>query len=129
MALRSLFERMRSRADADRGLHAYLSETFSAWPFTDAAVEISPAAPGVYFLSRSGRLIYIGVAISGSGIRQELASHRRGAYGGCTREASAFFYELASEPLSLYRRYLNAHKERYGNRLPQCNEREFTAAR
>jgi hypothetical protein len=127
MALWSLLERIRARGDEDPRLHACLSETFSAWPFTDAAVEISPAAPGVYLLYRSGRLIYIGVAINGSGIRQELASHRRGAYGGCTRDASAFFYELASDPLALYRRYLNAHKKRYGGQLPRCNERELTA--
>jgi len=127
MALWSLLERIRSRADEDPRLRACLSETFSAWPFTDAAVEISPAAPGVYFLYRSGRLIYIGVAVNGSGIRQELMSHRRGAYGGCTRDASAFFYELASDPLAPYRRYLKAYKERYGGRLPQCNERELTA--
>jgi hypothetical protein len=42
----------------------------------------------VYLLYGSGRLIYIGVAVNGSGIRQE--------------------YELASDPLALYRRYLNA---------------------
>jgi hypothetical protein len=122
MALWSFLERIRPRADADPGPRAYLSETFSAWPFTDAAVEISPAAPGVYLLYRSGRLIYIGVAVNGSGIRQELASHRRGAHGACTRDASAFFYELASDPLALYRRYLNAHGQRYGGRLPPCNE-------
>jgi hypothetical protein len=42
----------------------------------------------VYLLYGSGRLIYIGVVVNGSGIRQE--------------------YELASDPLALYRRYLNA---------------------
>jgi hypothetical protein len=79
MALWSLLERIRSRAEADSGLRAYLSETFPAWPFTDAAVEISPTSPGVYLLYRDGRLIYIGLAVNGSGIRQELQSHRRGA--------------------------------------------------
>jgi hypothetical protein len=103
-------------------LHPYLSETFSAWPFADAAIEISPASPGVYLLYRSGRLIYIGLALNGSGIRQELESHRRGAYGSCTQAASAFLYELVSDPVAMHRQYLQAHRARYGGRLPACNE-------
>jgi hypothetical protein len=111
-----------ARADEGPRLRAYLSETFSAWPFTDAAVEVSPTSPGVYLLYRNGRLIYIGLAVNGSGIRQELESHRRGAYGSRTQAASAFLYELSADPLALYRRYLREHRERYGGRLPPCNE-------
>ena len=122
MALWSLLERIRSRADEAPGLRAYLSETFSAWPFTDAAVEVSPTSPGVYLLYRDGRLIYIGLAVNGAGIRQELQSHRRGAYGSRTQAASAFLYGLSADPTALYRRYLRAHRERYGGRLPPCNE-------
>jgi hypothetical protein len=123
MALWSLLERIRARADEDPRLRACLSETFSAWPFTDAAVEISPTSPGVYLLYRDGRLIYIGLAINGSGIRQELQSHRDGAYGSCTQAASAFLYDLSADPMALHRRYLREHRERYGGRLPPCNER------
>ena len=128
MALWSLLERIRSRAQADPGLRAYLSETFSAWPFTDAAVEVSPTSPGVYLLYRDGRLIYIGLAVNGAGIRQELQSHRRGAYGSCTQAASAFLYELSADPMALHRRYLREHRERYGGRLPPCNERAVPSA-
>jgi hypothetical protein len=130
---RALLERIRclypvagryfARADEAPSLRPYLSETFCAWPFTDAAVEISPTSPGVYLLYRDRRLIYIGLAVNGSGIRQELQSHRRGAYGSCTQAASAFLYELSADPMALHRGYLREHRERYGGRLPPCNER------
>jgi hypothetical protein len=103
-----------------------IDEIFTAWPFTDAAVEISPAAPGVYLLYQSGRLVYIGLAVNGAGIRAELESHRRGAHGSCTQRASAFHFELCAEPVRLHRRYLHAHRARYGGRLPPCNEHELT---
>jgi len=132
MTWRALLERMRclypaagrhfARAHEAPGLRAYLSETFSAWPFTDAAVEVSPTSPGVYLLYGHGRLIYIGLAVNGSGIRQELQSHRCGAYGSCTQAASAFLYELTPDPMTLHRRYLSEHRARYGGRLPPCNQ-------
>jgi hypothetical protein len=115
-------------ADENPRLRPYLSETFSAWPFTDAAVEVSPTSPGVYLLYGHGRLIYIGLAVNGSGIRQELQSHRRGAYGSCTQAASAFLYELSADPMALHRHYLTEHRERYGGRLPPCNEPAFPRA-
>jgi hypothetical protein len=109
-------------------LRTYLDEAFAAWPFTDAAIEISPTSPGVYLLYRTGRLIYIGVAVNGSGIRQELESHLRGAHGTCTQAASAFLYELAADPIALYRQYLRAHRAQYGGRLPACNEGQLGAS-
>lgn len=109
------------------GLHVHLDETFTAWPFTDAGVETSPASPGVYLLYKSGRLVYIGLAVNGAGIRAELESHRRGAHGRCTQAATEFLFELAADPLALHRRYLGSHRARYGGRLPPCNERELTA--
>ena len=102
-------------------MRAFLDERACAWPFTEAAIAISPAARGVYLLYSSGRLIYIGVALNGSGIRYELASHRSGAYGKCTQAASAFLYEIAEDPLARQRRYLSAHRDQYGGRLPACN--------
>jgi hypothetical protein len=108
--------------DAAPALHPVIDEVASAWPFTDAAVDLSPAAPGVYFLYENGQLLYIGLAINGSSIRQELAVHRAGTYGECTRRASAFTYELARDPRALHRRYLAAHRARYGGRVPPGNE-------
>lgn len=103
-------------------LDAVIDEVASAWPFTEAAIDLSPAAPGVYLLYRNGRLLYIGLAVHGSSIRDELASHRRGAHGARTREATAFIYQLVRDPRALHRRYLAAHRERYGGRLPPANE-------
>jgi hypothetical protein len=111
-----------ARADEGAGLRPYLDETFSAWPFTDAAIEASPTSPGVYLLYRDRRLIYIGLAVNGSGIRQELQSPRGGSYGSWTQAASAFLYELSADPMALHRRYLREHRARYGGRLPPCNE-------
>jgi hypothetical protein len=107
-------------------LRVLIDEAASAWPFTEAAIELSPAAPGVYLLYRDGRLIYIGVAINGSAIRQALESHRRGAGIG-TSDATAFTCEPAADPLALHRHYLKLHRERYGGRLPAANERELAA--
>jgi hypothetical protein len=109
-------------------LRPIIDETFAAWPFTDAAVEITPSSPGVYLLYRDGRLIYVGLAVNGSGIRQELESHLRGAYGACTQAASAFLYELSAHPIALYRQYLRAHRAQYGGRLPACNESHLGAS-
>ena len=86
-------------------LPATIDEAAFAWPFTDAAIEVSPAAPGVYLLYRGGRLLYIGLAINGLGIREELASHASGARGACTRAATAFIYEVSHQPRALYHRY------------------------
>ena len=100
-------------------LRAYLAPEFAAEPFTDECIAIVPTAPGVYLLYSSGRLIYVGIALSG--IRQELERHRRGAHGGGTRHATAFHYELTANPERAYREYLRAHMARYGGQLPPCN--------
>jgi hypothetical protein len=105
---------------ADVGLRTLIDEVASAWPFAEAAIGVSPAAPGVYFLYRDGRLVYIGLALQDCGIRQALANHHRGAYGECTRAATSFTYELADDPRSVFYRCLDAHRERYGGRLPSC---------
>ena len=120
---------LRTRADpaAVPVLRPVIDEAARAWPFEEAWVDLSPRGPGVFFLYCTGRLIYIGVATSGSGVRAELASHLRGAHGG-TRKASAFTWEPAAQPLALHRAYLEAHRLRYGGRLPRYNEEgELTA--
>jgi len=117
---------LRQRSTGHVELRPVIDEVSLAWPFTEAAIDVSPTAPGLYLLYRDGRLIYIGFAVNGSGIRQELESHRRGAHGPGTRDATAFLYELAGEPRALHQRYLAAHRARYG-RLPPENERELTS--
>jgi hypothetical protein len=102
-------------------LRAIVDERSSAWPFTAAAIAMSPAATGVYLLYSAGRLIYIGVALDGTGIRGELRKHLCGSYGGCTRTASAFVYELAPDPVARYRECLRAYREHHGGREPACN--------
>lgn len=91
---------------AEPQLRTVIDEVASAWPFTEAAVEVSPTTRGVYLLYSKGRLIFIGLAPEGSDIRQELVLHLRGVRGECTRDATAFIYVLTPEPRALYRRYL-----------------------
>ena len=111
-----------SRAAA--ALDSFFTASFAATPFTDAFVDTTPDVPGVYFLYRHGRIIYVGIAVRGSGIRQELTSHLQGAYGACTRAATTFDYEVTRDPVVASRQYLRAHMARHGGRLPPCNEPE-----
>ena len=113
---------VRRSASVHPVLRPVIDEAAAAWPFTDAAVDLSPTAPGVYLLYKDGRLIYIGAAVNGSGIRQELQGHLIGVHGACTSAATAFIYEPAADPLRLRRHYLAEHRNRYGGRLPACNE-------
>ena len=108
----------------ESALDSCFTASFAATPFTDAYVDVAPDAPGVYFLYRHGRVIYVGIAVRGSGIRQELTSHLQGAYGACTRAATSFDYEVTRDPVVASRQYLRAHMARHGGRLPPCNEPE-----
>jgi len=114
--------RHRFHPEEEPPLRPFLDETVSAWPFSAVGIELSPACAGVYLLYCTGRLNYIGLAVDGRGIRQELERHRRGDYGSCTQGASAFLYHVDPDPIALHRRFLRAHRERYGGRLPACNE-------
>jgi hypothetical protein len=116
---------LRPAARAAGELRAVIDEVASAWPFSEAAIDLAPAAAGVFMLYRDGRLIYIGLAPAGSGIRAELASHRAGAHGHASAAATAFLYEQSAEPRPLYERYLEAHRARYGGRLPPANDAEL----
>lgn len=100
----------------------------AATPFSREQLAAAPAASGVYFLYRNERLIYIGVAVHGSGIRQELDYHLRGSYGGATQGATAFRYELTRDPVVAKHQYLQMHKARFGGRLPACNTPERAIA-
>ncbi len=100
----------------------------AATPFSTEYLAAAPAASGVYFLYRNERLIYIGVAVHGTGIRQELDNHLRGSYGTATQAATAFRYELTRDPVVAKHQYLKVHKARFGGRLPLCNAPEPAVA-
>ena len=91
-------------------------------PFISRHVDEAPASPGVFLLYRSGRLIYIGLAGPGGSIRERLRHHLRGEAGACTRAATEFDYEAATDPLSLYRHYLAVYLGTSAGRLPDCNQ-------
>jgi len=96
----------------------------AATPFQDDHIALAPEGTGVYFLYRHGRVIYIGVAVHGSSIRQELERHRQGAYGSATQAATSFDYELTRDPVVASGEYLRLHKARHRGRLPSCNGAE-----
>lgn len=100
-----------------------ITET-SVTPFTPEHLALAPAATGVYFLYRGERLIYIGVAVHGTGIRQEIHNHLRGSYGAPTQGATSFRYELTRDPVVAKHEYLQMHKASFGGRLPACNAPE-----
>jgi hypothetical protein len=102
-------------------LHAFLSGGLSAPPFNEAFLGVAPETSGVYFLYRDGRLIFIGIAVHGTGIRQELEKHLNGAYGACTAAATTFDFERTRDPVVASREYLLAHMAQHRGRLPLCN--------
>ena len=89
--------------------------------FDEASVAAAPAAAGVYFLYCGERLLYVGIAVHGTSIRQELEKHIKGEYGARTRAATAFEYEQTRDPVVASREYLLAHMAQNRGRLPPCN--------
>lgn len=112
--------RLIRRMDAELSSRAYLTAGLAAPPFREAFIAVAPAAPGVYFLYRHVRVIYVGIAVRGSGIRQELERHLQGGYGPCTQIATSFDYQETRDPVVASREYLQAHLAQHG-RLPCCN--------
>ena len=90
--------------------------------FDEANVEKAPASPGVYFLSRRHRVIFIGVATDGTTIREQLLRHLRGGRGPCTRAASEFEYDCSPNPRVLYWFYVDKYGQRTGGPPPEGNE-------
>lgn len=90
-------------------------------PFTPDEVALAPASTGVYFLYRRGWVIYVGVAVHGSSIRQELERHLAGAYGRGTQAATSFDYEPTRDPVVAKHQYLEMYRVRHGGRLPSFN--------
>lgn len=110
------------RAAAEPALRAFLSGSVTAPPFSEPFIAVAPQSSGVYFLYRSHRLIYIGIAVHGTGIRQELEKHYNGVYGPRTSSATAFDFEETRDPVVASREYLAAHMAQHRGRLPWCNE-------
>ncbi len=102
----------------------FTSNDTSATPFTPEHLALAPAATGVYFLYRGERLVYIGVAVHGTGIRHELHNHLRGSYGPPTQNVTAYGYELTRDPIVVKHEYLEMHKASFGGRLPAYNTAE-----
>jgi hypothetical protein len=100
---------------------AFLSGGRTAPPFNEAFIEAAPQTSGVYFLYRHDRVIYIGIAVHGTGIREELRKHLEGVYGPRTRAATAFDYEQTRHPVVASREYLLAHMAQNRGRLPAGN--------
>ena len=92
--------------------------------FTEAFIAVAPEAPGVYFLYRSHQVIYIGIAVHGTGIRQQLEKHFKGLYGPRTRSATSFDYEKTNHAVVVRHEYLLLYREQHRGRLPACNEHE-----
>lgn len=84
-------------------------------PFDDERVAMAPDKPGVYFLYRHSRVLFIGLAPKGSGIRRELV--RRLAD---MSEATAFDCVACDDPLPLYRKCMVRYVEEH-HRLPEQN--------
>ncbi len=102
-------------------LRKFLSAGLDALPFKETSVAAAPATPGVYFLYRHHQVMYIGIAVHGTGIRQQLEKHLEGVYGPRTRSATAFAFEETRDALVASRQYLLAYMAQHRGRLPVCN--------
>ncbi len=109
------------RAAVEPVLRAFLSGGLNAPPFNEAFIAMAPDRSGVYFLYRHDRLVYIGIAVHGTGIRRELEKHLSGAYGARTATATAFDFEETRDPVVASREYLLAHMAQHRGRLPPGN--------
>ena len=113
--------RLPRRGALEHAVCNFLSAGLTASPFNEAFVARVPQASGVYFLYRQYRLLYIGIAVHGTGIRAELEKHLGGVYGLRTRAATAFDFEETRDPVVVSREYLQAHRAQFRGRLPSCN--------
>jgi hypothetical protein len=86
----------------------------------ELAVAGIPDEPGVYWLFRSGTLLFVGPARRS--LRARVQAHRRGEQGPCTQHADEFAYETTARPTNRARAILNVYEARTG-RLPRCNDR------
>jgi hypothetical protein len=99
----------------------FLSRGLEAPPFNEACIARAPDTSGVYFLYRHDRVLYIGIAVHGTGIRQELEKHLNGVYGAHTRAATSFDFEETRDPVVASHEYLLAHMAAHRGRVPLGN--------
>jgi len=92
-------------------------------PFNARSVGDAPALPGVYLLYRGHRLVYIGLASTGSTIQECLQRHLRGEGGASTSAATEFDYEISAAAPQLYRHYLAVYMTASGGLMPEGNDR------
>jgi hypothetical protein len=69
-----------------------------------------PAAPGVYRLYRGRCLLHIGMAAGAATLRSEILSHARGDHGPRTQAADHVEWEVASDAVFAYQRFLTLYK-------------------
>jgi hypothetical protein len=112
------------RAAPGSVLRAFLSRRPEAPPFNEQFVAGAPESSGVYFLYRHESVLYIGIAVHGTGIRQELGKHLKGLYGAHTRQATSFDFEETRDPVVAAREYLLAHMAEFRGRVPPGNRPE-----
>jgi hypothetical protein len=105
-------------------MHGRMLRTFQAMPFSAERVSSAPHSPGVYFLSRRHRLIFIGLAPPGTTVRAALLAHLWGEACACTREATEFEYDCSPNSAALHRYYMDSYRLRTGGLVPQCNTEE-----
>ena len=109
------------RAAPESVLRAYLTRGLDAPPFNETFVAHAPDSSGVYFLYRHDRVLYIGIAVHGTGIRRELEKHLNGFYGAHTSTATSFDFEETRDPVIARREYLLAHMAEHRGRVPPGN--------
>ena len=89
-------------------------------PFDDWNIDRTLKTDGVYALYEGRKILYLGAAKGGEGIKGKLISHKNNLEDECIARATHFRYEHRNEPDSRLLELLNEHKEAYGF-LPKCN--------
>jgi hypothetical protein len=89
--------------------------------FTPFSVSLVPEQAGVYCLFDATGVIYYGKSDARTGVRGRLQAHLSGSEGYCTASATAFQYELCSNPEAREGALLQEFRLLYG-RLPRCND-------
>ncbi len=90
--------------------------------FTWENIQNAPNQAGVYGLADGQEIIYYGRAKGGDvTIRSRLSDHKKGKDGPCTQNATHYWREKTSQPVSRERELLAAYRAQHG-KLPRCNE-------
>jgi hypothetical protein len=87
---------------------------------SEAGLSGAPDEPGVFWLFKSGALIFVGHARRS--LRARLLAHVRGEQGSCTGRADQYQWETSGTPTARARTLLAEYAARFG-RLPRCNDR------